>query len=59
MTKFKVKAVKVFSKMGETQIEEYEKDCPNYDVARKDEIRLLSLGDYSNIRVVEVKEPSS
>lgn len=53
---YKVKALRVFSINGQTQIEYYEKNCLNYSEAVKEENRLKSEGNYTNIIISKIKE---
>lgn len=50
---FTVKAFKIVSKNGNTTLEDYEKPVPNYFEAKKELIRLKSLGEYTNVSIVE------
>jgi len=47
----------VYSVGGNTRLEDYSREVPTYTEAEKDKIRLKSLGDYSNIRIDEIKKP--
>jgi len=52
-----VRALRVYSVGGNTRLEDYSREVPTYTEAEKDKIRLKSLGDYSNIRIDEIKKP--
>ena len=46
-----VKAFKIIHNNGHTTLEEYEKPVPNYFEGIKEQNRLKSLGQYTNITV--------
>lgn len=55
---FTVKAFKIVSINDRTTLEDYEKVVPNYFEAKKEFIRLKSLGEYTNVSIVENKKGS-
>jgi hypothetical protein len=51
-----IKAVRIFMKGSDTSIEDYEKEVSTFTEAMKEENRLKSLGDYSNITIKKLKK---
>jgi len=52
---YTVKAYKMVTKDRDLTLEDYEKVVANYVEARKEVIRLKSLGNYTNISINENK----
>ena len=50
---YTVKAYRIVSKNGNTTLEDYEKSVPNYFEAKKELIRLKSMGEYTNVSIVK------
>ncbi len=48
-----VKAYRIVSKNGNTTLEDYEREVPNYFEAKKEMIKLKSLGEYTNVSIVK------
>jgi hypothetical protein len=53
---YQVKAFKISSNNGDTQLEVYEKSCPNYTEAEKEVIRLRSTGEYTHIHIYKLSK---
>jgi hypothetical protein len=55
---YSVKAFKIIIKdNGDTDLEDYEKDSPNYTEAEKELNRLRSMGEYTNVRIIKKSNP--
>lgn len=52
---YTVKAFKIVHRNGRTTLEDYQKDVPNYIEAEKEQNRLKSLGEYTNISISKKK----
>lgn len=50
---YTVKAYRIVSKNGNTTLEDYEKPVPNYFEAKKELIRLKSIGEYTNVSITK------
>jgi hypothetical protein len=50
---YTVKAYRIVSKNGNTTLEDYEKSVPNYFEAKKELIRLKSMGEYTNVSITK------
>ena len=50
---YTVKAYRIVSKNGNTTLEDYEKPVPNYFEAKKELIRLKSMGEYTNVSITK------
>ena len=54
---YRITAYRIFSINDNTQLESYEKNCPNYQEALKERERLQALETYTHIRINKIKEP--
>jgi hypothetical protein len=50
---YTVKAYRIVGQNGNTTLEDYEKSVSNYFEARKEMIKLKSLGEYTNVSIVK------
>jgi len=50
---YTVKAYRIVGQNGNTTLEDYEKLVSNYFEARKEMIKLKSLGEYTNVSIVK------
>lgn len=56
---YTVRAVRVYSINGNTKLEDYKKNVANYVDAEREEERLQSTGQYSNITINKIRKPSN